>query len=342
MATVKHAVGGAVAIVAIIVAGAIVVVAAGFYDVAATREHTRLVYDGLRWGLRRSIAHHAERIRAPRFDASMTQRGLVEYHEHCSRCHGAPGIAPEAFALGMAPPPINLVHAARTYSPAEIFWTIKNGIKMTGMPAWEYRLDDDRIWAITAFVANALPSLSPVRYRERLEALSGGAATGRRPHGAPSRLDSRSTPEPSARPSVPEPATAPAQTPASSAEPFDDRSSLQRDPSSASLVGLGGFGTMPPVLGDPARGARAIPQYACTTCHTIPGIVGRPVRVGPPLRGIALRSYLGGELPNTPGNMVRWLLDPQAAEPHSAMPSLGLTPRDAADIAAYLYTLDRP
>jgi cytochrome c2 len=99
---------------------------------------------------------------------------------------------------------------------------------------------------------------------------------------------------------------------------------------------------MPPVLGDPQRGARAIPQYGCTSCHAIPGIVGRPVRVGPPLRGIDLRNYLGGVLPNTPDNMVRWLLDPPAVDPKTAMPNLGLTPADAADIAAYLYTLNRP
>ena len=87
-------------------------------------------------------------------------------------------------------------------------------------------------------------------------------------------------------------------------------------------------------------GRRAARQYLCGTCHTIPGIVSADRHVGPPLEGMARRAFIGGVLPNTPENMVRWLLDPQQVDPLSAMPPLGLSEQDARDIAAFLATLD--
>lgn len=89
-------------------------------------------------------------------------------------------------------------------------------------------------------------------------------------------------------------------------------------------------------------GRQAVRQYLCATCHTIPGIVSADRHVGPPLEGMARRAFIGGVLPNTRENMVRWLLDPQQVDPLSAMPPLGLSEQDARDIAAFLATLDSP
>jgi cytochrome c len=91
--------------------------------------------------------------------------------------------------------------------------------------------------------------------------------------------------------------------------------------------------------GDPERGRAMMRKYGCQTCHTIPGVVGADGVVGPPLAGIARRSYIGGVLPNAPTNMIRWIQDPKAIDSKSAMPNVGVTPADARHIAAYLYTL---
>jgi cytochrome c len=91
--------------------------------------------------------------------------------------------------------------------------------------------------------------------------------------------------------------------------------------------------------GSPERGKDLTKAYGCGSCHTIPGIVGADATVGPPLAGIAGRSYIAGVLTNEPDHMVRWLVDPPAVDSLTAMPRLGLTPRDARDVAAYLYTL---
>jgi len=93
------------------------------------------------------------------------------------------------------------------------------------------------------------------------------------------------------------------------------------------------------VDGNPARGARWIESYGCGSCHTIPGIRDARGMVGPPLLSFSRRTMIAGELPNTQENLVRWVKNPSAVEPGTAMPDLGLNDGQAYDIAAYLYTL---
>ena len=91
--------------------------------------------------------------------------------------------------------------------------------------------------------------------------------------------------------------------------------------------------------GNPKSGREKITRYGCPACHEIPGINVAKGRVGPPLEHIASRTYLGGEIPNTPRNMMLWVRTPRTVEPHTAMPDMGVTEDDARDITAYLYSL---
>ena len=91
--------------------------------------------------------------------------------------------------------------------------------------------------------------------------------------------------------------------------------------------------------GDPRRGRQDLIGFGCGSCHTIGGVPGAQGKVGPPLDGIGERSMIAGEAPNTPENLIRWIENPQAIEPNTAMPNLGVGPQSARDIAAYLYTL---
>jgi len=93
------------------------------------------------------------------------------------------------------------------------------------------------------------------------------------------------------------------------------------------------------VGGEPARGRAVIEQVGCGSCHTIPGVQGARGLVGPPLLWFSRRTFIAGQLPNTPENLVRWVKAPQAVEPGTAMPTLGLSDQQARDVAAYLYTL---
>lgn len=91
--------------------------------------------------------------------------------------------------------------------------------------------------------------------------------------------------------------------------------------------------------GDPSRGRALVRAHGCGTCHEVPGVPGASGTVGPPLQGIARRSFLAGRLTNTPANLIRWIRTPREVDPRTAMPDLGLTEADAKDIAAYLETL---
>lgn len=93
------------------------------------------------------------------------------------------------------------------------------------------------------------------------------------------------------------------------------------------------------VDGDAARGKKAIETYGCGSCHTIPGVGDADGKVGPPLVFWSKRTYIAGEVPNTPDFLIRWIEVPQAIEPGTAMPNLGVPEGSARDIAAYLYTL---
>ncbi|OZI76406.1 c-type cytochrome [Bordetella genomosp. 2] len=121
-------------------------------------------------------------------------------------------------------------------------------------------------------------------------------------------------------------------------------------PAVALLAALAGCGEPPAPLAatpqagalagaDSARGRERIVAQGCVSCHSIPGIKGAGARVGPPLGHLAKRAYLGGVLANTSANLVRWLRDPPAIAPHTAMPNLRLSEAEARDIAAYLLTL---
>lgn len=91
--------------------------------------------------------------------------------------------------------------------------------------------------------------------------------------------------------------------------------------------------------GSVQRGRELIVHYGCGSCHVIPGIYTARGLVGPPLYFWSRRTMIAGEMPNTPENLVRWIENPPAIEPGTAMPDLGVTPPQARDIAAYLYTL---
>lgn len=96
----------------------------------------------------------------------------------------------------------------------------------------------------------------------------------------------------------------------------------------------------PPTTGGNAnRGAQLIDQYECGRCHTIPGVHDAKGVFGPPLNAMSRRTYIAGQIPNNPYNLVQWILSPTSMKPKTAMPDMGLSEKQARDVAAYLETL---
>lgn len=164
---VRHWLLAATALLAVLLVGALAFIYSGIYNVAATGQHTGPVYWLTNTVMRHSIANRAKALQAPPLGApEQIERGLVLYVAHCEQCHGGPGVAPQPFALGLTPIPANLVETARRWPANHIFWTAKYGIKMTGMPAWSYRLNDAQLWDLVAFIEH-LAQLTPAEYRTR-------------------------------------------------------------------------------------------------------------------------------------------------------------------------------
>lgn len=95
--------------------------------------------------------------------------------------------------------------------------------------------------------------------------------------------------------------------------------------------------TDPLTGGNPRVGQQLVAHYGCAACHEIKGIAHADTSVGPSLTKLRERAYVGGVLPNTSENLIRWIMHPHQYAPNTAMPELGVSEADARNIAAYLY-----
>jgi len=142
--------------VAFIIA-AVVYFFGGFYNVAGSMEDPAAV----KWALLHVRTASILRWAADNppagvnlADSATVQEGAREYLEHgCPTCHGAPGVKWAKFSEGMHPDPPDLKEVAPELTPQQIFWVVKNGINMTGMPSFAAAgATDEDLWKIAAFV----------------------------------------------------------------------------------------------------------------------------------------------------------------------------------------------
>src|SRR5580765_2125505 len=103
--------------------------------------------------------------------------GAQIYKDNCAVCHGLPGQAPTAIALGMFPKPPKLMEGKGvTDDPAqESYWKVAGGIRMTGMPGYDKTLSTTQMWQVSLLLANA--DKLPPTARNVLTATSAPAAT---------------------------------------------------------------------------------------------------------------------------------------------------------------------
>jgi mono/diheme cytochrome c family protein len=140
-----------------------VAIYAGLYNIAADVPHTPAVYWLLETVRDRSVAARARDIVPNDLDnANRILKGAGQYAEMCSGCHLAPGMKRTEISRGLYPRAPEL-RRKTNLTPAEQFWVVKHGVKMTGMPAWGVTHDDDLLWDVIAFVRK-LPELTPEQY----------------------------------------------------------------------------------------------------------------------------------------------------------------------------------
>lgn len=124
----------------------LIIVYTGAYNVAATEEHSSLGRWAFDTTFHRSVKSRAADIEPPKNLTAMIEQGATEYKAMCQHCHGGPGVEREKWANGMRPRPPHLTDEAPEWEAKELFWLIKHGAKMTGMPAFGPTHDDETLW----------------------------------------------------------------------------------------------------------------------------------------------------------------------------------------------------
>jgi cytochrome c553 len=168
-------IGAAIGIAIVVPLGVYAFVKFGVYDVAASSPHTKFT----EWITHDTMIHSVKRNASANEPAGKVTRrqifaGFCAYETHCVACHGAPAIAREQWVGGMEPSPPYLIDATSNWTPSQLFWIAKNGIKMTGMPSWRDSMDDAQIWDVVAFI-EAMRELPPQTYVEwRSRRMCGG------------------------------------------------------------------------------------------------------------------------------------------------------------------------
>jgi mono/diheme cytochrome c family protein len=156
--------GTIIVFVAVLVGGAFVIMYTGVINVGAINKDPAMVAWFMDTAMTKSVHRHAANIVAPALsDSNRIKTGFQHYDEMCVVCHGAPGIPFTEISVGLNPDPPSLAEAANDWTPAELFWIVKSGVKMTGMPGFKTTHSDDAIWDIVAFVKR-LPGMTPEQY----------------------------------------------------------------------------------------------------------------------------------------------------------------------------------
>jgi hypothetical protein len=159
---------GALAIIGAIAAAAFFF--GGFYNIAASEEDPQIVALTLPKVRQASIDRHSAGLRPPQGmsldDPAVIQAGAKAFLQRgCTNCHGGPGVEWSKFSEGLQPDPPDLKEVAGEVEPRMLFWVIKNGINMTGMPSFaKAGVDDKEIWSITAFVKK-IGSVKPEEFK---------------------------------------------------------------------------------------------------------------------------------------------------------------------------------
>jgi mono/diheme cytochrome c family protein len=145
-------------------AGALAVVLTGAFNTTASTPHPAPIAWATHLTMTNAVRREARRLPdPPSFTTGDVLAGARTYDANCAMCHGGPGVARATWLAGMTPTPPFLLDAARNWTPKELFWIVRYGVRMTGMPAWDRTLSQRDVWNLVAFL-DALPSMSAADY----------------------------------------------------------------------------------------------------------------------------------------------------------------------------------
>jgi mono/diheme cytochrome c family protein len=127
----------------------------GFFPTAANVDPPHMESHLLMSAVDASMERHAPRVTNPLTPTDQNlEDGMKLYTMNCALCHGSLDQKPSSLAHSFYPPAPNLVGDPPDDPEWHTFYTIRTGIRYTGMPAWEKTLSEEDMWKITSFLSH--------------------------------------------------------------------------------------------------------------------------------------------------------------------------------------------
>lgn len=145
----------------VLILGALAYLQLGLADVRADAPMppwaARLFSTGIHASVRRAAPDVPSPL--PQTDATLIA-GAKLYLDDCVGCHGEPGKPPSDFGATFNPPAPQFPRVGTRYTQAQAFYVAKHGVRRSGMSAQAVSYNDQKIWALVAFITQ-LPNLPP-------------------------------------------------------------------------------------------------------------------------------------------------------------------------------------
>jgi thiosulfate dehydrogenase len=127
----------------------------GFFPTAANVEPPHLERHLAMSAVDASMERHAPRVTNPLMPTTDNlEDGMKLYTMNCALCHGGLDRKPSTLANSFYPPPPNLISDPPDDPEWHVFYTIRTGIRYTGMPSWDKTLTEPDMWKITTFLSH--------------------------------------------------------------------------------------------------------------------------------------------------------------------------------------------
>ncbi|HEX3365686.1 cytochrome c [Phenylobacterium sp.] len=154
------------------------VVLTGAFNTTASTPHAAPIAWVTHLTMTNAVKRNATQLsNPPAFTPADVLDGARTYDANCGVCHGGPGVARAPWVGGMTPSPPFLLDASRNWTSKELFWIVRYGVRMTGMPAWDQTLSEHDVWNLVAFL-KALPNMSAADYARATAAQPAPAGSG--------------------------------------------------------------------------------------------------------------------------------------------------------------------
>ena len=158
---------------AVLIISFLIFIYSGVYDISTASKHNAMTLWVINTLKDNSIERRDKDLKVPNLnDSLLIKEGFEHYAKMCVGCHAAPGVKQGETVKSFYPTPPKIYRFANKLGPKETFWIIKNGIKMTAMPAYGNSHADSVIWGITAFITKKLGNMNADEFSKWYQSLA--------------------------------------------------------------------------------------------------------------------------------------------------------------------------